>query len=167
MDDNDRAVLLVLVGIPGSGKSTWARQFVQTQPGYRVVSTDQIRADLFGDDAIQGDWAQIWPQVQSQWQQGMKAIRQGQLRGMIYDATNCRRHYRRQVLALARQLGFNPVILCWFDVPLSLGLQRNRRRSRQVPEAIIESMFRQLQGAPPATSEGVDQIIRITNAASD
>lgn len=155
------APLLILVGIPGSGKSTWASQFVAANSGYRIVATDAIRGELYGDEAIQGDWRQIWRQVSFQWQQGIESIRQGDLEGLIYDATNAKRRHRREAIAAARALGFTPITLAWFDVPLSVALERNRRRSQPVPPDIIAAMHRQIQGAPPSVSEGVEQVLRL------
>lgn len=166
--------LLILVGIPGSGKSTWAREFVAANPRWRIVSTDSLRAQLYGDEAVQGDWQQIWRQVLAQWQQGIVAIQQGKLDGVIYDATNARRRNRREAIAAAHQVGFTAITLGWFDVPLSMALERNRRRgsktgpeesSRQVPIDIIATMHRQLQGAPPAVNEGVDQVLRLPSSS--
>ncbi|WP_430711860.1 AAA family ATPase [Nodosilinea sp. AN01ver1] len=157
--------LLMLVGVPGSGKSTWARDFVLAHPRYRIVSTDTIRATLYGNETIQGDWRQIWHQVVVQWQQSIAAIQRGELEGVIYDATNARRRNRREAIAAARHLGFAPIALGWFDVPLSLALERNRGRSQPVPIDIIATMHRQLQGAPPSVAEGVDQVLLLPSAS--
>ncbi|MEA5452124.1 AAA family ATPase [Leptolyngbya sp. CCNP1308] len=151
--------LLMLVGIPGSGKSTWARDFVLANSRYRIVSTDDLRAQLYGDAAIQGDWLRIWQQVVIRWRQAIAAIHQGELEGVIYDATNARRRHRREAIAAARQSGFAPITLVWFDLPLSLALERNRGRSQPVPDDIIAAMHRQLQGAPPSMQEGVDRVL--------
>ncbi|MGB3202900.1 MAG: AAA family ATPase [Nodosilinea sp.] len=161
MTDEVSVPLLMLVGIPGSGKSTWARGFVAVNPRWQIVSTDNLRAQLYGDEAVQGDWRQIWRQVIAQWQQGAAAIARGELDGVIYDATNARRRNRREAIASARQIGFTTITLGWFDLPLSVALERNRGRSRQVPIDIMATMHRQLQGAPPAVSEGVEQVLRL------
>ncbi|QQE65496.1 hypothetical protein GFS31_21840 [Leptolyngbya sp. BL0902] len=155
------APLLVLVGLPGSGKSTWSAQFLSVRPGFRVVSTDDCRQRLYGDAALQGDWRRVWACVQTEWQQGLEAITQGHLAGILYDATNARRRHRRSALVAARQMGFNPLVLVWIDVPLSVALARNRQRSRQVPDDVIAAMHRSLQGAPPALADGADQVIHI------
>lgn len=152
--------LLLLVGIPGSGKSTWARAFVEAHPRYRIVSTDAIRAALYGDEATQGEWSLIWTQVLGQWRAGVVSVGQGELDGLIYDATNARRRHRLEAIAAAREVGFTTISLVWFDLPLSVALERNQGRSRQVPPDIIAAMARQIQGAPPSLAEGVDQIIR-------
>jgi predicted kinase len=152
--------LLVLVGIPGSGKSTWANDRVASGR-YHLVSTDAIRAELYGSEACQGDWRQIWQRVLVQWHQGVAAIYRGDLEGVIYDATNARRRHRREAIAAARAAGFDTITLVWFDIPLTLALARNRSRSRQVPEAVMATMHRQIQGAPPSLLEGVEAVIRL------
>ncbi|MBE9137556.1 AAA family ATPase [Nodosilinea sp. LEGE 07088] len=152
--------LLLLVGIPGSGKSTWARA-VAVSGRHQIVSTDAIRADLYGSEACQGEWRQIWQRVLDQWHQGVAAIHRGGLEAVIYDATNARRCHRQEAIAAARTTGFDAITLVWFDVSLSLALARNRSRSRPVPEAIIATMHRQLQGAPPSLLEGVEDVIRL------
>lgn len=151
----------LLVGLPGSGKSTWAAQFVTANPGFRIVSTDAIRAELFGNEAIQGTWLAVWSVVQQRWRQGLVDMAGGQLEGLIYDATNTRRRQRRTVITVARSLGFSPIIIYWFDAPLNLCLWRNRRRSRRVPEEVIIRMARQLTGAPPAIGDGADRMLRV------
>ncbi len=160
-EDHKIAIPLgILIGLPGSGKSTWAGQFVTAHPDYQIVSTDDIRASLYGDAASQGDWLQIWAQVLAAWHQGVAAILQGDLAGILYDATNTRRRHRREAILAARRLGFTHITFYWFDVSLSTALERNRLRSRQVPGAVIERMHRQLQAAPPSLAEGVDQVVR-------
>lgn len=153
----------MLVGLPGSGKSTWAREFVATHPRYRIVSTDAIRALLYGDEAIQGDWRQVWQGVMTEWRRGLGDMAQGTIDGIIYDATNAQRRQRRQVIATARGLGFCPIAIYWFDVPLSVAIARNQQRSRQVPSTVIERMDRQIQGAPPSLDEGADKLVRQTS----
>jgi len=152
---------IMLVGIPGSGKSTWADRFQTVHPDYCLVSTDQIRAQLFGHEALQGGWHLVWQQVQAQWQMGIESIHQGARTGVIYDATNARRRYRRHAIATARMMGFNTLTLVWFDLPLGVCLRRNQQRSRRVPPQVIVKMHRQLRGAPPSLTEGVEFILRV------
>jgi adenylate kinase family enzyme len=71
-----------LIGLPASGKSTLAQILAQESCGL-VVSTDQVRAHLYGDEAIQGVWQEIETEVLSQVK---GAINQRQ--SVIYDATN-------------------------------------------------------------------------------
>ncbi|MFK0733356.1 MAG: AAA family ATPase [Gloeotrichia echinulata GP01] len=147
--------LLLLIGLPGSGKSTLAKQLVAECPQMQLISTDAIRGQLFGNEAIQGPWLLIWQEIQRQWQQALAARQTA-----IYDATNARRGDRREVIAIVRDLGFTHITGIWLDTPVWLCLARNKKRLRQVPEEIILRMHRQLREAPPTLSEGLDRLIR-------
>ncbi len=151
----------MLIGLPGSGKSTWASHFVQAGHPFVVISTDQIRADLYGDESIQGNWQGIWQEVTRRLEWALGATQAGAIAGVVYDATNTQRGARRQVLQQARSLGYTRCIGVWVDVPVSLCLARNAQRSRQVPEAVIETMARRLAAAPPHWDEGFDALVRL------
>jgi predicted kinase len=155
--------LTLMIGLPGSGKSTLAAQLAQETPQL-VISTDQIREQLFGDESIQGDWHLIQREVQRQFRQAIGAILQGKLQGAIYDATNVRRRDRRRFLLQIRAIGFTHITGLWLDTPLALCLERNQNRSRQVPPEVILRMHRQLAGAPPSLEEGFDRLIQRVTA---
>ncbi len=152
---------MIMVGLPGSGKSTWAERYVRRCPGYQVVSTDDIRTELYGDAAIQGDWGDIWRRVMQQLRDRYQVITQGRATGLIYDATNVRRRHRREFVQAARAYGYTPVAAVWIDTPLATCLLRNQGRSRRVPVEVIEKMHRQLTAAPPTQAEALDQVYRI------
>ncbi|OZH52882.1 ATPase AAA [Hydrocoleum sp. CS-953] len=149
--------LIILIGLPASGKSTLAKKILTRYPQCQLVSTDAIRAQLFGDEAIQGPWLQVWQQVQQQFHE---AVSQTSL--AIYDATNAQRGGRKEVINLARETGFSHITGIWLDKSLELCLQRNKQRKRQVPEEVIIKMYRQLTDAPPSCEEGLDELKRIT-----
>jgi predicted kinase len=124
-----------------------------------LISTDAIRAQIFGDEAIQGSWLKIWLEVRSQFQQ---AAANPEIDFAIYDATNAVRKQRRAAIALARKSGFTHITGIWVNPPLEVCLERNRTRSRQVPEAVIHRMARRLYGAPPSIEEGLNEVITLS-----
>ena len=180
--------LILLIGLPGSGKSSLARQMLAENPQRPLISTDGIRSQLFGDEAQQVPWLLIWREVQRQFQQAVVQIsstatamtalastEDSEMRGLlnggkfstqvanareaIYDATNAQRQHRREIIELARVTGFTHITGLWLDTPVWLCLARNRRRVRQVPEDVILRMHRQFQDAPPTLQEGLDRLI--------
>lgn len=153
--------LILLIGLPGSGKSTLAQQIVAEDRGHLLISTDAIRGQLFGDEAIQGSWVFIWQELQRQFQQAVEAISQGEASAAIYDATNATRPHRIEAQALARDTGFTYITGLWLDTPVWLCLYRNRQRRRIVPDNVILRMHRQLRDAPPSNWDGLDRLIRI------
>jgi predicted kinase len=155
---NPQHPLIIMIGLPGSGKSTLAGFLLQEEPR-TLIATDAVRELLFGDEAIQGDWALVQREVGRQLRQALDRIQQGQIHAAIYDATNARRRYRRQVIHQVRSLGFTHLTGLWLDTPLSVCLARNQSRSRQVPEEVILQMHRQLTDAPPALEEGFDRLL--------
>jgi predicted kinase len=146
--------LILLIGLPGSGKSTLAKQLMAQCPQMQLISTDAIRGQLFGSEAIQGSWLLIWREIERQLQE---AISTGKT--VIFDATNAQRRHRREVITLARNLGFTHITAVWVQTPVWLCLARNQKRDRIVPEDIILRMHRQLRDAPPSLEEGLDQIL--------
>ncbi|MEM6517952.1 MAG: AAA family ATPase [Cyanobacteria bacterium P01_C01_bin.70] len=161
MPDSSDIPLWLLIGLPGSGKSTWAGSFQTAGGAIAVISTDRIRGELFADEAIQGPWPLVWDKVKLQLQDAIAQTQQGQLAGTVYDATNTKRQGRRQLIETAQALGFNRILAVWLDVPLAECLRRNERRSRQVPPAVIHTMARQLAGAPPDCTEGFNALYRL------
>ncbi len=153
--------LLLLVGLPGSGKSSLAAALLRDCPQRCLISTDAIRSQLFGDEAIQGNWLQVWREVGRQLQQATWQIATGQSLEAIYDATNAVRRDRRRAIALARGCGFTNIICVWLHTPLDVCLQRNQQRDRQVPDTVILRMHRCLVGAPPAVEEGCNRVLEI------
>jgi predicted kinase len=160
------AQLILMIGIPGSGKSSLAARLQQTCPGCLLISTDQIRARLFGDEAIQGSWCLIWQEIRQQFNDAIAHIQHDPESFALFDATNARRRNRRELIALARSIGFTQITGIWLDPPLEVCLERNQNRSRQVPEAVIQRMHRQLWSCPPRLREGIDQLFHYDTATS-
>jgi len=151
---------ILLIGLPGSGKSTLSGHLMTQGQHRMVISTDAIRAQLFGNEANQGCWQQIEQERQRAFTVAARQIVQGQRDAVIYDATNVVRRQRREAIALARQVGFVNIMGVWLDIPLALCLERNQRRDRRVPEAVIQRMHRQLCGAEPSLQDGLDMLVR-------
>jgi predicted kinase len=134
-----------LIGPPGCGKSTFANLLNQLNPHSQIISTDKIRLLLFGDESIQGDWSLIESNVITQMQESIQSGK-----SVIYDATNVKKEWR---MSLLQQLNA-PWIAWYLQTPLEVCKQWNKQRSRQVPEEVIEALFRALQENIPNTSEG-------------
>lgn len=151
-----------MIGLPGSGKSFLAQKLINHHPNYQLISTDAIRAKLFGDEAIQGPWLKVWAEIQQQFHQAVL-----QASDTIYDATNAQRSQRRDIIILAREIGFSPILGLWVDPPLELCLMRNQNRFRQVPEAVILRMYRQMVDAPPSLNDQLDSLIVVESLIAD
>ncbi|MEB3290531.1 MAG: AAA family ATPase [Leptolyngbya sp.] len=150
----------LLIGPPGSGKSTLAKRIQAEIPHSCIVSTDQIRQDLYGCAAEQGVWSEIEAEV-------IRRIGQGVERGqsVIYDATNARRVWRMTLLRRLSPLGVDWV--GWYlKTPLATCRQWNRERDRQVPPEVIESAHLALRQFPPLAAEGFRAVYSLGAEAS-
>lgn len=144
---------LMLIGLPGSGKSSLAGQVLARGPHWRLLSTDALREQLFGQAAIQGPWVAIEQALDQQLRLAWLARRP-----VILDATQARRRHRRRALAQLVQAGYGAVWGLWLREPLGRCCQRNRGRDRQVPQEIMRSMHRSLEATPPRLDEGFSQL---------
>ena len=147
----------LLIGPPASGKTTLAG-VLSKLTGAVVLSTDGLRAELFGDAAVQGPWRDIEVQLHHR-------IRASVAAGIpvIVDATHARRPWRlaiTQALALPAPVEW---IGWWLCTPLSTCLQWNQARQRQVPEVVIREMAATLVDPVfgPSRSEGIAALVTV------
>ncbi len=149
----------ILIGLPGSGKSTLARRLVEQYAPASIISSDEIRKHLYGDEAVQGEAARVFRLARSNLR---AAVRAG--RNVIYDATNINPKFRRLTIRELRENGVRWIIGYWLDVPLPICQARNRERERVVPEAVLHRMLMELHRSPPSFHEGFDELV-ITGGA--
>lgn len=172
--------LILPVGVPGSGKSTAG----QKNQNALVLSSDAIRGELFGDEAIQYDEDLARKMILErgialdgmteeeirQKKQDLchmrvfeilnervhQALKEG--KDVIYDATNLRRSLREHVLDEFRG-EYDSAEAWFFDLPVRIAIRRNDQRDRKVPRRVIRQMHRGLQR--PSEDEGFDRIVTI------
>ncbi|TAF55291.1 MAG: hypothetical protein EAZ61_04510 [Oscillatoriales cyanobacterium] len=146
----------ILIGIPGSGKTTFAEQWCHHDPRLCHISTDAIRHRLYGDAIEQGVWTDIEREILKQ---AGQAIAQQQ--AILYDATNAQRPHRFAILQHLTQhfqalQPDRPIhFYGWqFNTSLEVCHQRNRHRHRTIPPAILDEMYDALTTFPPDRAEG-------------
>ena len=141
-----RGVVVLAIGLPGSGKSTWFKR-------HSVVplSSDLLRTILF-DDVTQQKYQDL---VFSTLRALLRARLIAHMPWNYVDATNLSPHERRGWIKMARDFGYE-VHALFFDVPVEVCLERNRRRERVVPEDAMQRMAAKLR--PPTFDEGFSKI---------
>jgi len=138
--------LLVLVGLPGSGKSTWAAR----QP-YSVFSSDAVRQLIADDPTIQTIHRRVFATLRYLARQRLQLG----LPVTCIDATNLTRWERRPWIRLAQDSDCDAEAV-FFDTPLEVCLQRNSHRDRIVPPEAVREMSCKME--PPSLEEGFARI---------
>ena len=146
----------VLIGVPASGKSNFAKQWQQAESNLVIVSTDDIRAELFGNEEIQGNWLAVEARVLAKVKQAIISSQ-----SVIYDATNAKRPWRIDMLQKFAGLGVKTFVGWYLDTPLQECLKRNSTRLRQVDQNIIKSMAQSLRDFEPIAAEGFAKVVRV------
>jgi len=152
-----RGVVVLAIGLPGSGKTTWFKR-----RGVTPLSSDLLRSILFDDITEQRYQGLVFSTLRSL----LRARLIAKMPWNYVDATNLSPHERRQWIKMARSFGYEVQAL-FFDVPLEVCLERNRRRERTVQEDVMRRMAEKLR--PPSFKEGFSKIVvvRVKTSGTD
>ena len=145
----NRPILILLVGIPGSGKTTYANKYIETNPNTIHLSSDKVRAELWGDEGIQGDNNAVFSLMQSR---AIEALNNGQ--SVIYDATNITRKDRAYIISQCPKFAKVEAHITWSRIETCI--ERDAARERTVGKAVIDKMLKRFQA--PYYDEGIDEI---------
>ena len=141
-----RGYVVLAIGLPGSGKTTWYKR-----RGVTPLSSDLLRSLLFDDITEQRYRGLVFSTLRSL----LRARLIAKMPWNYVDATNLSPHERKQWIKMAKSFGYE-VQAVFFDVPLSVCLERNSKRDRQVTDEVMHKMAERLK--PPTFKEGFEKI---------
>src|ERR1700729_1292776 len=141
-----RGYVVLAIGLPGSGKTTWYKR-----RGVTPLSSDLLRTLLFDDIAEQRYQGLVFSTLRSL----LRARLIAKMPWNYVDATNLSPHERKQWIKMAKSFGYE-VQAVFFDVPLVVCMERNSKRDRQVTDDVMQKMAERLK--PPTFKEGFEKI---------
>jgi predicted kinase len=135
--------LYTMVGLPASGKSTFANKHKECV----IVNTDDIRQEILGDWKNQDNGDLIFKIA---YERIGEALNSGH--DVIFDATNVQRKYRKKIFQFNAEH-----VAVYMNVDVEECKRRNALREHRVPDEVIDRMASRLQ--VPTIDEGFKEII--------
>lgn len=140
--------LIITRGLPASGKSTWAKQWVLEDPEHRVrINQDDIRLML----------GKYWVPSREKLVQCIqeKALCEALLKGydIVIDNTNLNKKVLKKFDRLIRTFeDYEIEYKDFFDTPLSVCIERDKNRDLQVTEKVIRDFYNNYKDKYPLNS---------------
>ena len=145
----NRPSLILLCGIPGSGKTTYAKNYIKLNNNTVHLSSDAIRKELYGDENIQGNPGDVFSLMQKR---AIEALNNGH--DVIYDSTAMTRKDRQGIISVCPKFAKIECHIIW--APIEVCIERDSKRERTVGKEVIDRMLKRFQA--PYYDEGIDII---------
>ena len=131
----NKPIFIMMVGLVGSGKSTYAKQ-LSDDINAIICNSDAIREELCGDENSQDNNDEVFKILHSRIKENLKNGKD-----VIYDATNINSKRRRAFLSELRRI---PCIkkCVIMATPFEMCCIQNESRDRVVPYEVIERMYK-------------------------
>ena len=143
----NRPSLILLCGIPGSGKTTYAK--TNALEDDIILSSDSIRKELYGDESIQKNPIEVFTTMQKR---AVEALNDG--RTVWYDATNMTRKDRSSIISVCPKFAKIECHIIWASIEVCVA--RDVARERTVGKEVIDRMLKRFQA--PYYDEGISEI---------
>lgn len=142
-------MFIMLCGLPGSGKSTYAERLA-AEEGFIIHASDKIREEL-GDINDQSKNEEVFRILHTR-------IKTDLINGknVCYDATNLNRKRRIAFLKELKNIECRKICVL-VATPWEICLSQNFTRDRQVPEEVMSRMYKSFQ--MPSICEGFNKVI--------
>jgi predicted kinase len=148
--------IYIAVGLPGSGKSTYAKNFIKDKD-IEYLSSDELRAKFGSGETDQTCTNQVFGHIKRKVDEFLKDGK-----NVLVDATSVNRRERSDYTNTAKKYGAKVVALV-FKMDRDGLIARNQKRGseggRVVPTFVIDKMLAKFE--EPSTNEGIDEVIYV------
>ena len=148
--------LYIAVGLPGSGKSTYAKNFIKDKD-IEYLSSDSLRAVYGKDETDQTVTSIVFGHIKRKVDEFLKDGK-----NVLVDATSVNRKERSDYIKTAKKYGAKVVAIV-FKMDRQGLIDRNKKRGEQggrvVPDWVIDKMLNKFE--EPSYDEGIDVMIYV------
>lgn len=128
--------ILLLIGIPASGKSTWRKKFLLNNRGWVSISRDDYRLMLDGSQIMDFKGEMLVTQLVN----NAIAIAIKAKFNVIVDQTNVNLKYLNEMVAFCEKIA--DVECKIFDMVEKVAIERDKNRDASVGAEVIKKMFK-------------------------
>jgi len=130
--------VIMTKGIPASGKTTWAKEFIKNNPNYKRVNKDDIRnmVDL-------GNWSAANEKLVLQIRDNLiKTFLKNGFNVIVDDTNLANKHFNR-IAQLVKGLAIVEINNSFLKTPINECVKRDKDRENPVGEKVIYDMAKQ------------------------
>ena len=143
----------LMIGIQGSGKTTFAKKFAD-ENGLEYVASDEIRFDRYSEFDPE-DEAEVWREVRLRIEKSLKAGKD-----FVLDSTMASKLSRKSNINFIRSIDTQADISgIYVTTDKETAEAINAKREKPVPAEAIENFYKRLSENPPSNEDGFDHII--------
>lgn len=147
--------LIVLVGLPASGKSTYATMCAEIENTI-VLSSDKLRKELLGDESCQTNNQLVFDTL---YRRAKQYLIDGY--NVIIDATNINMKDRKRTLSNFQGLDIERVAIV-LATPIEVCYERDLKRERTVGKDVIDKFVQRFE--IPMEYEGFDSVVIVESS---
>lgn len=151
--------LIILQGIQGSGKTTWAKNWVKEDPKHRV---------RFNQDDIRNMFGVYWVPSRESLVKAMRNsfLNEAMLEGydIVLDNMNLNQKTLNEIKEIVEEfnkwvslttvdLYYDIKYQTFFDVPLSICIERDKQRDLQIGEKVIRESYEKYKDIYPLNGD--------------
>ena len=148
--------LYITVGLPGSGKSTYVKNFIKDKE-IEYLSSDSLRAVYGKSEEDQTVTPLVFGHIKRKVDEFLKDGK-----NVLVDATSVNRKERSDYINTAKKYGAKVVAIV-FKMDRQGLIERNKKRGEQggrvVPDWVIDKMLNKFE--EPSYDEGIDVMIYV------